>query len=127
MRSPRSRVHPCLSSKQRKAWCSPARIHRGGGDCKIHLGAQARLTPHVEMAADKRGALAHAGQAEVSGPLFAEHRSLDALAVVSYPYLELLVVVPDFHFDPARLRVPEGITQSLAGDPVDVVPENRVK
>ena len=39
----------------------------------------------------------------------------------------MLLVIPNFHFDPLRLRVLEGIAQRLARNPVDFVPQDRMK
>src|SRR5262245_63484096 len=79
------------------------------------------------MTADDLGALAHAGQAEVSGPRFLEHRQIDAAAVIAYPESELFRVEADLHLDPARARMPEGVAHAFGGNPVDVVPHEGIE
>src|SRR5579863_6956945 len=58
----------------------------------------------------------------VPGPLAFRHNLLiDAFSIVANPQAKLPLIVPDFGFNAARLRVPEGISQHLAPDPVDLV------
>jgi hypothetical protein len=52
---------------------------------------------------------------------------VNALSVIPDPQPKLPVVIPDFHFDPLRLGVLEGIAQCLPCDPVDFVSEERME
>src|SRR6266550_1216815 len=53
--------------------------------------------------------------------------SRQCLPVIPDPQPEMPLVIPNFHFDPLRLRVLEGIAQRLARNPVDFVPQDRMK
>jgi len=67
-------------------------------------------------------------QAKVSGaPVSAENRWVDALSVIPNPHSKLPFVIPDFHFDLSRVCVLECIADSLGGNAVDFVSENRMK
>jgi hypothetical protein len=50
---------------------------------------------------------------------------IDTFSIVANPQAKLPLIVPDFGFYAARLRVPEGISQQLAPDPVDLVLKDR--
>jgi hypothetical protein len=52
---------------------------------------------------------------------FRHNLLIDAFSIVANPQAKLPLIVPDFGFNVARLRVPEGISQHLAPDPVDLV------
>jgi hypothetical protein len=52
---------------------------------------------------------------------------VNAFPVVRNPQPEFRFVVPEFHFDLARLRVPEGVAQRLGSNPVDFVAEDRMQ
>src|SRR5262245_33687456 len=79
------------------------------------------------MTANQLGPLPHPPHAKMARPFFITPRRVDALAIVSYSHLQLPIVVADCHVDPARACVAKRITQRLAGDPVDIVPEDRVE
>jgi hypothetical protein len=79
------------------------------------------------VAADELGALAHARQAEVSTPFVRKHRSVDTLSIVPDLQPKLPGVVRDFHFDPASVRVAKGVAQRFAGNPVDIVAQDRME
>ena len=89
-------------------------VRLGGGNRQIDLRADADLAPHVQAAADELGALAHAGQAEVSAPLRrpAPPRSMPCPSSL-HLQPELPVVVRDLHLDPARVRVAEARCAAL--------------
>src|SRR5271157_715935 len=57
-------------------------------------------------------------------PFLIKKLRVDALAIISHAQPEALVVVVDFHLNAPRLRVPEGIAQRLASNPVDFVAQN---
>jgi hypothetical protein len=58
----------------------------------------------------------------VPGPRTFRHSiPIDAFSIIANPQAELPIIVPDFGFNVARLRVPEGISQHLAPDPVNLV------
>src|SRR5262249_9393201 len=107
-----------------RAW---RRIRSGGRNDQVDFSTESCLTPHVEMPADDFGALAHAGQSEMSLALVFENLRIDSLAVVAHAHLQLRVVVPNFDFDVTRVRVAKRIAQRLAGDAVDVVAEDRMQ
>jgi hypothetical protein len=60
-------------------------------------------------------------------PVSNKNFGVNAFSVVPDPQPELRFVIPKFHFYLARLCVPEGITQRLAGNSVDFVPEDRMQ
>src|SRR5204863_5931376 len=53
-----------------------------------------------------------------------KHLLIDALSVVQYPQAKLPPFIMDFHLDPPRLCVPECVAHCLAGNPVDIVPDD---
>ena len=56
-----------------------------------------------------------------------EHLGINAAPVVANAQAKLARIIDDFHFDPPGQRVPEGIAERLAGNPVDFVPDQRWK
>ena len=50
---------------------------------------------------------------------------VDALSVVPDQQTKLALVIPDLHFDPPRLCVPECVAHRLACNPVDLVADQR--
>jgi hypothetical protein len=79
------------------------------------------------MPSGEIGSLAHAAHPEVSRLSPLEVLEIDAASVVAHAQLQLLVFVPDFHFDVPSLRVPEGVAQRFGGDLIDVIPQNWMK
>src|SRR5262249_10287492 len=69
-------------------------------------------------------ALTHARQTKVPGSIAVQDRRIDALTVIAHTKLKLAIIVPDLHFNATRACVPEGIAQSLAPDPIDVVTDD---
>ena len=49
------------------------------------------------------------------------------LSVVANPQPKEPVIVVDFQFDSARLRMPEGVPQGLGSNPVDFVAKDRME
>jgi hypothetical protein len=85
------------------------------------------FTPNGHLAADKFCAFAHTRQPEVSGvPVSAKNLWVNAPSIVPDTQPELRFVVADFHFNPVRACVTEGVAQRLGGDPVDFVSEHRM-
>ena len=80
------------------------------------------------MTADDRGALAHAGQPEVTGhwlPL--NHRLVDPLPIVTDGQAELPRFVADRDDDLARLRVLERVAQRLARNAIRFVTDDGIE
>src|ERR1700751_3777036 len=58
------------------------------------------------------------------GTLDCEYGRVHALSIVSHTQLEMVVVVTDFDFHLARLRMPERVPQSFSGDPVNFIAQD---
>src|SRR6266478_5444284 len=100
---------------RRRTWSSTARI-------RIELAPNRQLTSH------ELRAFAHTAQTVVpGGPVFIKMLGVDALSVIPDPQPKMPFVIPDFHFDPLRLCVPEGVAKCLPCDPVDFVPQYRME
>ena len=54
-------------------------------------------------------------------PASFQNARVNAFSVIAYAQAKLAIVVPDFNFDPARLRMLKGVSQNLACNPVDFV------
>jgi hypothetical protein len=64
----------------------------------------------------------------VSGAsLFIKMLRVNTLPIVPDPQAKLPLAIPDFRFDPLRLRVLEGIAHRLAGYPLDFVSQYRME
>src|SRR5271157_5619326 len=96
------------------------------GDAQLDLRAGAGPAPDIQLRADPCGALAHSGQAVVAGGSFLYDRRVHALSIVPDAHPEQAFAIRDFRFDPAGVRVAEGIAHRLTGNPVDFVPEDRM-
>src|SRR5258708_38071548 len=84
------------------------------------------FAPESGVPANRRGALTHAGQAEVPlAPACIDNILVNSLSVVPDPQPELPFAIPDFHLNPARSRVAVRIAQSLDCDPVHFVLKQR--
>src|SRR5215470_8103375 len=84
------------------------------------------FTPDRQLRPDKFGALVHARQTVVSdAPAFTKNLRINPLSVVPDPQSKLSLLIANFHLDPSRLCVLECITQRLACNPIDFVPEER--
>jgi hypothetical protein len=58
----------------------------------------------------------------VPGPRAFRHNiPIDAFSIIANPQAKFPIIVPDFSFNVAGLRVPESVSQHLAPDPVDLV------
>src|SRR5580700_4127763 len=95
---------------------------------QLHLCTRIEFTPHRQLAAHQLGAFAHAPQTVVFGAsLLIKMLRVNALPIIPEPQPKLPFVIPDFHFDPLRLCVLEGIAQCFPCDPVDFVSEDRME
>jgi hypothetical protein len=82
----------------------------GGRNPQLKLRTRIELTPYRQLTAQEFGAFAHASQAVVSGAsAFIQKPWVNALSVIPDLQAKPPFVIPDFHFDPLRLRVLEGI------------------
>jgi hypothetical protein len=89
------------------------------GHSQLDLGADTDRATDLESSPDDRRALAHALQAEMTGPPLPPHRLLvHAHSVVADRQAQLPLLVVDRDDDLARLRVLERVAQRLARDPV---------
>src|SRR5579863_1050577 len=92
---------------------------------KFHLSARTRLAPEIQVRTDSLRALAHAGNAKMSGlSAVLQYLGIDALAVVTHPQTKLILIVPDLYFDVIGSGMSEGISDHLASDTVDLVLEH---
>src|SRR5208283_1428501 len=99
-------------------------IRDAGWKGQLRLSARTGLAPDFQAPAHPLGALVHAWQTEVPGTrAFHQDARIDPLAVIANPQPEHTRVVPDFCLDPACVRVPEGIAQNFAADPINLIPE----
>ena len=71
--------------------------------------------------------LTHSWQPEVSGGLTLHGVLVNALPVITDAQAKVPFVVSDLHSDPPRLRVTEGVAQRFAGDPICLVPHDRIQ
>src|SRR6266581_3445249 len=103
-------------------------VSTGARNPQLNLRTRFQLTPHRQLTSQQLGAFAHTTQAVVSGALvFIQMLRVNALSIIPYPHPKLPFVIADFHFDPLRLCVLEGIAHGLAGYPVDFVPQDRME
>src|SRR4030095_10041633 len=79
------------------------------------------------MAANELGALSHAWQAPMSASRSLNYRRINPLTVVADEQAQLAGVIFDVRIEVAPLRVPEAIANRLAGNPVDVVSNDRME
>src|SRR5262249_32653729 len=94
-------------------------VSNGGGNGELGLWAGIDLTPNRQLTAPNPGAFMHAGQAVVSSaPVSAQNLRVNALSVVAHSQPELPPVIADFHFNPPRTCVAEGIAHGFAGNAV---------
>src|SRR5439155_14486653 len=101
-------------------------VRNGGGNGQLGLRAGIELAPNSQLPSDSLGAFVHAGQAVVASlPLSAEKLRVDAFSIVADPQPKLPLAIPDFNFDPARVRVPECIAHRLDCNPVGLVTGER--
>src|SRR5579864_7508714 len=92
---------------------------------KFHLSAGTRLAPEIQVRTDLLCALAHAGNAKMSGlSAGLQDLGIDALAVVTHAQTKLILIVPDLYFDVVGSGMSEGISDHLARDTVDLVLEH---
>jgi hypothetical protein len=97
-------------------------VSDSGRDNQLHLGAGARLAPHVQLRSDLLGPLPHPGQSPMTRPpAFPQNLRVDPFPIVTDPQAEQVRVVLDRRFNPARAGVVEGVPQHLAPNPVDLV------
>src|SRR5271165_3320881 len=75
------------------------------GYIQLYLRSRSRSTPDIQLPADLCGALAHAEQTVVADQSFLDDFRIHAPSVVPDTQPQRLVAIPDFRFDPARLRV----------------------
>ena len=106
-----------------------ARSHRRRcRDPQLHLRPCANLAPHRHFSADQCGTFRHAAESVVSlDSLRREHLLIDALAIVTDPQAELLVVVADLSLDLPGVGVPERVAQGFRRDLVDLVTNDRAQ
>src|SRR6266436_2520642 len=101
------------------------RSPRGGRHAQLNLRARIDLTPDGQLTSHQLGSFAHATQTVVpSVAVSIKMLRVDALSVIPDPQPKLPFVIPDFHFDPLRLCVLEGIAHCFSCDPVDFISED---
>src|SRR5271163_2015909 len=100
----------------------------GARNAQLNLGAGIELTPDSQRTSHQLGAFAHATQTVVPRVAVSiKMLRVNALTVIPDPQPKLPFVITDFHFDPLRLGVLEGIAQRFRCDPVDFVSEDRME
>src|SRR5262249_39937793 len=103
--------------------CDGLSVCNGSRDSQLDLCSGIVLTPHGQLAPNQLGAFMHPGQTVVSGARASlKNFCVNALSVVPDVQPKLPLVVSDFHFDPARVCMPEGIANPLGSNPVDIIP-----
>jgi len=103
-------------------------VSDGGGDAQLHLRAGSQFAPEIHVPANAFGALAHPRQAPVSGePFVTNHARVNAASIIPDSDPKLPVAIPDFHFDTPRPCVAKCIAQPFPCNPVDLVPQDRMK
>jgi hypothetical protein len=56
-----------------------------------------------------------------------QNARVDAFSIIAYAQAKLAIVVPDFSFDPARLRMLKGVSQNLACNAADFFARERAQ
>src|SRR5712671_7002488 len=103
-------------------------VSTGGRNAQLNLRARIELTPDSQFTSHQLGAFAHATQTVVpSVAVSIKILRVNALSVISDPQPKLPFVIPDFHFDPLRLCVLEGIAQCFRCDPVNFVSDDQME
>ena len=99
-----------------------------GRNAQFYFGARVNFTPNYQFAPDQFGAFPHAGQAKVPfAPASRQNRLINAFTVILQAHPELLIVIPDFHLDLLCRSVVECVSESLSGNPVDFVTQDRMQ
>src|SRR5262249_51767642 len=97
-------------------------VRDGGGDDQLDFRARPGFTPEIQPRANLFCAFADPRQAPMSGArALLQYFPVNADSIVANPQAKLATVESDLGFDPLRLRVPESVSQDLAGDAVDLV------
>src|SRR6266849_6387920 len=97
-------------------------------DSQFHLRAGSAFAPYVQLSADTLGALTHPPQAKVSRAAFlTEQARINADAIIPHAGANLPYIILDFHFDPACMRVVEGVAQCFARNSVNFIPQHRMQ
>src|SRR4030095_17228045 len=73
------------------------RIDRGAWNRERDLGAQTRLAPHLDLAANLLRSLPHARQPKMPGAMRVKSSRVDALAIVTNAQLKIAGVPPGSH------------------------------
>jgi hypothetical protein len=60
-------------------------------------------------------------------PACAKDFWIDALSIIPDAKAEFLFLISNFHFDVPRLRVPEGVSQSLSSNAVNFISPHRMQ
>src|SRR5712671_1470225 len=129
-RAPRSWLHVRIFPREHFRQPRPPSTGRclvstGGRHAQLNLRARIELTPDSQLTSHQLGAFTHATQTVVpSVAVSLKMLRVNALSVISDPQPKLPFVIPDFHFDPLRLRVLEGIAHRFSCDPVDFISED---
>ena len=97
-------------------------------NAQFHFGAGFWLAPHHQLASYGIGAFPHAGQAKVSlAPMPRQNRLINAFTVIPHAHPELLMVISDFNLDLPSRGVTKRVAESLSGNPVDFVTQDRMQ
>ena len=109
--------------------CRSCSVCDRAGYLQLYLRSRSRSrsTPDIQLPTDSCGAFAHSAQTVVADQSFFDDFRIHAPSVVPDTQPQYLVAIVDFRFDPARLRVAEGISYRLAGNPVDFILEDRLE
>ena len=86
-------------------------ISNRGGNRQLNFSAGSRFAPETQLRPDVLRAFAEPGQPPVSGaPSLLQDFRVNTFSIVAYTQAKLMIIVPDFGFDPACLcmlkRVP---------------------
>ena len=88
----------------------------------MNFGTRPGFTPDIELPSNPFRALPDSRQAPVPGPrALLEYAPVNAFSIVSNPQAKVTLIVADFGFDVAGMRVAESVSQHLAADPVNLV------
>src|SRR5581483_7734385 len=100
-------------------------VRASGGNFQFELGAAAELTLDGQTGADQLGSLVHSWEPIVTWAAFVQDRWIDSFSVIGDQNPEQPPRVLDPDFDPRCLRVKEGVSYCLRGDPIDIVADER--
>src|ERR1700761_3808346 len=93
----------------------------------LNFGSGSHLTPDIQFCTYLLCSLSSAWKTPVSrASAFLQDLRIHTFSIVSHTQAELVLIVQNLNLDPARLCVPECISQDFACDAVDFILDDRI-